>query len=124
MSKHILVVDDDSAILDSIQLILEQEHYHVVTCSDGRVTAHLKETQPDLLLLDIWMGTVDGREICKRIKTDETTKHIPVIMISASREIIKNSQDSGADDYLAKPFDIEDLLDKVTRYTTAKKQSS
>lgn len=113
MTKKILVADDDPAILDSLQLLLELAHYHVITTMDGQVIPYMKKDKPDLLLLDIRMGQVDGRDICRKLKTDESTKCIPIIMISASRDIEKSSHDAGADDFLAKPFDMDILLKKV-----------
>lgn len=114
----IVVADDDLAILDSLKMILEFNHFKVETIADGVVVSRLKTLQPKLLLLDISMQGVDGRDICKELKSITRTKHIPVIMISASVELEKSMRDSGADDYLAKPFEMQDLLSKVNKYLT------
>jgi CheY-like chemotaxis protein len=71
------------------------------------------ERQPDLLLLDIWMSGLDGREICKALKLQDHTKHIPIILVSANRDTEQIAHDAGADDFLNKPFDMDDLLRKV-----------
>src|SRR3990167_7562242 len=116
-SKKILVADDDPAIVDSLQLILELANYKVCTTINGKVIAMLKREKPDLLLLDIWMSGVDGRDICKKLKANEQTKNIPVIMISATRDIERSTKESGADDFLEKPFEMDELLEKVEKYT-------
>lgn len=116
-TKKILVADDDPAILDAIKIILEMEGYEVGTTVDGETVAKMFEEQPHLLLLDIWMSGQDGRDICKALKAQDSTKHIPIIMVSASRDIKKSALEAGADDFLAKPFELVDLLNKVRQYT-------
>jgi CheY-like chemotaxis protein len=114
--KRILVADDDPAICDAIQFMLEDAGYMVNTTMDGETVVKMEKDFPDLLLLDIWMSGHDGREICKQLKNQATTKHIPIVMISASRDIVKSAKDAGADDFLAKPFQMDDLLGKVAKY--------
>src|SRR6266576_2072524 len=108
----IVIVDDDLAILEAMKMILELYHFDVETIADGEVITRLASIQPKLLFLDICMSGVDGGDICKSLKTTEATKDIPVIMISASYNLLEVTQDSGADDYLAKPFELHDLLTK------------
>jgi DNA-binding response OmpR family regulator len=112
----ILVADDDPAILDATSMILEDEGYNVLTSSNGNTVMDSKKNLPDLLLLDIWMSGKDGREICRQIKSTEQTKHIPVIMISANRDTEKIAKEVGAEDFITKPFDIDELLMKVDRH--------
>lgn len=116
MKKTILVADDDPAIVESTSLILEEFGYKVESTVDGQTIYKMEKDYPDLLLLDIWMSGQDGREICKYLKKDSTTKSIPVIMISASRDIKKSTIEAGADDFLVKPYDMNDLLDKVAKW--------
>ena len=116
MKKKILVADDDPSIVDAIQLMLEMDGYDVFTTSDGEVMGQTLDHGPDVLLLDIWMSGYDGREICKLLKNDIRTKHIPVIMLSATRDIKASAKQAGADDYIAKPFEMADLLEKVKKY--------
>ncbi|MEO6508980.1 MAG: response regulator transcription factor [Patescibacteria group bacterium] len=111
--KRILVADDDPAIVDSIKYMLEDEGYEVETTVDGETVGKMFEDQPDLLLLDIWMSGQDGRDICRALKAQETTKHIPIIMISANKDTEKIAKEAGANDFVGKPFDIEDLLNKI-----------
>ena len=118
MAKKILVADDDPAILDSIKMILELEGYEVVTTVNGATVPSLLKNKPDLLLLDIWMSGQDGKDICRTLKADKATKNIPIIMVSASRDVAASAKEAGADDFLTKPFEMDDLLAKVKKYTS------
>jgi len=113
MKKKILVADDDPAIVDSVQIILELEGYNVSTTVDGETVYGLKRNFPDLLLLDIWMSRLDGREICRYLKDNPSTKNIPIIIISASKDVEASAVMAGADGFIAKPFEMDDLLTKV-----------
>ncbi|HVA96711.1 MAG TPA: response regulator [Candidatus Acidoferrales bacterium] len=117
MKKHTVVVaDDDLAILDAMKLMLELYNFDVETIEDGRVMTKLVSIQPKLLLLDVCMSGVDGRDICRTVKATAATKDIPVILISASVDLANIVKDSGADDYLSKPFEMQDLISKVNKY--------
>ena len=112
--KKIFLADDDEAIVDATSMMLEMEGYSVAHTLDGNAVYEALLKGTDLLLLDIWMSGVDGRDVCRRLKADPLTREIPVLMISASREIRDSALASGADDFLAKPFDLQDLLDKIS----------
>lgn len=114
--KKILVADDDPAICDALSMILEDDGYAVHTTVNGATIYEMKEEYPDLLLLDIWMSGEDGRDICKYLKSKHETKNIPIIMISASRDVTESVKLAGADDFLPKPFQMDDLLRKVGSY--------
>lgn len=116
MNKRILVADDDPAILEVISIILEDAGYDVDTSSNGEISLQTEGILPDLFLLDVWMSGKDGRDTCKQIKSDERTKHIPVIIVSANRDIEKITFESGADAFLAKPFEMNDLLALIAKY--------
>ncbi len=120
--KTIMIADDDPAILDALQMLLEDEGYNVVTSSNGDTFQKVNDTLPDLLLLDIWMSGEDGREVAKILKKEKATKNIPIVMISASKDIDKSARESGADDFLAKPFEIDELLSLVTKYSNKRLQ--
>jgi CheY-like chemotaxis protein len=113
----ILVADDDPAILDAVKMMLEFCDYEVETLADGRVISKLDKQKPQLVLLDIWMSGTDGREVCKKLKSRAETKDIPVILISASRDIEKSTKEAGANDFIAKPFEMNELLNKIEKYT-------
>lgn len=116
-NKKILVADDDPAICDAVQFMLEEEGYFVDTTVNGETILKMEKDYPDLLMLDIWMSGQDGRDICKYLKKKTVTKRIPIIMVSASRDIEESAKESGADDFLAKPFKMDDLLDKIEKLT-------
>jgi DNA-binding response OmpR family regulator len=116
-SKKILVVDDDPDILIAIQAMLEDEGYVVETTEKGEYAEQLQAANyPDLILLDMLLSGKDGREITRLLKNQLDTKHIPIIMLSAHPGALKETLAAGADDFLAKPFDIDTLLAKVEHY--------
>lgn len=116
MKKKILVADDDAAIVDAIQLILEDADYKVETTLNGEDVIKMNKNYPHLILLDIWMSGQDGRTICKYLKSRKSTKNIPIIMISANRDTSQIAKTAGADDFITKPFEIDELLTKVKKY--------
>jgi DNA-binding response OmpR family regulator len=112
----ILIVDDNEDLLHLLQFIFTSRDHIVHTTTRGEETFNLINTfQPALICLDINLSGMDGRDICRKIKTTEETKHLPVILISAN--IIKQTtiDESLADEFAAKPFDIHELLVKVTK---------
>ena len=117
MTKKILVAEDDYGILEVIKIILEGEGYTVISTIDQEeVNTIVLEHKPSLILLDIWLSGHDGGKIAKLLKTKNETKSIPIILISANNETPKITKESGADDFLLKPFDIDDLLKIVKKY--------
>jgi DNA-binding response OmpR family regulator len=118
MSKKILVAEDDQAILEVIKIILEGEGYSVVSAAkEGKIYSLITEHNPSLILLDIWLSGLDGGKIARNLKNKKETKNLPIVMISANNETDKITRESGADDFLLKPFDINDLLKIVKKYT-------
>jgi DNA-binding response OmpR family regulator len=115
--KKIMIADDDPGIVDAVEMLLEFEGYTVTTTFDGSTVLDMKDELPDLLLLDIWMSGEDGRDICRKLKATTATKNIPIIMVSASRDIADSAMEAGADDFLAKPFEMDVLLKKIERLT-------
>lgn len=118
MMKTILVVDDDEGIAEVVQIVLEGEGYSVQTSMNGAIFQELdyQGYLPDLILLDVLLSGEDGRAICQHLKSNDKTKHIPVIMLSAHSDANKLASDSGADDFLEKPFDVDVLIDIVQKY--------
>jgi DNA-binding response OmpR family regulator len=115
--KTILVVDDDPDILDFLQVILEEEGYHVLTTEKAEDVEKLPgEGLPDLILLDMLLSGKDGRKIVKQIRGQEETKHVPVVMFSAYPRAKETAREAGADDFLAKPFEIDELVAMVAAY--------
>ena len=112
----ILVVDDDVDILLMLTILLKEAGYEVEGTLNGIETlVRTGRFQPDLIIMDIFLAGTNGKDICKKLKLSETTKHIPVILISSDHQqdaII----DYGADEFIAKPFNLMLLLTKVRKY--------
>lgn len=120
MKKRILLAEDDEAIIEVVKLILEQDGF-AITVAENEEEVHkiLKRQLPDLILLDIWLSGNDGGKIAKTLKADKEISSIPIVMISANNDTEKIAKESGADDFLLKPFDIDDLLRIVRKYSGA-----
>jgi DNA-binding response OmpR family regulator len=114
--KRVMIADDDHAIVDAVMAMLEFGGYDVGFTYNGATILEMKEDLPDLILLDIWMSGTDGRDVCKLLKQQESTKNIPVIMISASTDLEKSAKDAGANDFLEKPFDMDELFEKIDKH--------
>ncbi|MGH2496630.1 MAG: response regulator [Ktedonobacteraceae bacterium] len=114
--KKILIADDDPAILDVLMLFLEDAGYAVETTTNGETLRDFPNGYPDLLLLDIWMSGWNGQDICLALKSQEATRHLPILIVSANRETKHMACRAGADDFLAKPFDLDDLLKKIEHF--------
>jgi CheY-like chemotaxis protein len=113
--KRVLVADDDPAILDVMRMMLEFEGYEVMTSPNGSGILRMESGLPDLLLLDIWMSGTDGRELCRQLKLNEKTRRIPIVLVSASKDIEHSAREAGADDFIAKPFEMNELLQKIEK---------
>lgn len=116
-TKKIFIADDDEAIVDATTMMLEFAGYQVDHTLNGAVVIEALTSRPDLVLLDIWMSGIDGRDVCRAIKANPETMDIPVLMISASRDIRESALESGANDFLAKPFDMNVLISKIEDLT-------
>ena len=117
--KHtILIVDDEEAIIKIVSLILTNAGYDII--ADSHADLHFLQTHiyPDLILLDNQLGTKSGADICRQLKTNERTKHIPVMLVSATEGLSEIASYACADDFLPKPFDVETLLQKVDSLLT------
>lgn len=113
MSYKLLVVDDDKNILEMFREILISEGYEVATASDGEeALAKIKETNPDVILLDLILPKKNGFEVLKEIRQDHKDKWRPVIIISGQGDLasLKKGYDLEADHYLTKPCPVKDLL--------------
>ncbi|SDF49733.1 Response regulator receiver domain-containing protein [Mucilaginibacter pineti] len=115
MKQKILVLDDDQDILEIISYILLDKGYEVETLNTGEdVFKVIQQFHPDLILMDVMLGNMDGRVICRHIKSSLETENVPVILISASHNLSQSlKQDGAPNDFIAKPFDIDDLIKKV-----------
>ena len=112
--KRILVVDDDLDILDLVRMALTMSGYDVQTVSRWELMEDtIHAFQPGLVLLDVSLGTADGRDLCRKIKTSPETGGIAVVLFSANIEMQKSVSDCNADSFLAKPFDLQQLVRTV-----------
>ena len=115
-NKKILIVDDDPYILMSLDFLMKKNKFEVFVARNGNeALEQIKTNQPDLILLDIMMPDVDGYEICIKVKSDNKTKVIIIVFMSAkTRDTdIQKGLDLGAALYITKPFSTRDLLEKV-----------
>jgi CheY-like chemotaxis protein len=106
--RKILIIDDDPSIVDVLSIILDSEGYTAYT-KDGKKMSEIIKLNPDVILLDMMLSGVDGRDLCRRLKKNPKTCEIPVIMISAHHDAKSQSLLAGADAFISKPFDIEDI---------------
>ena len=112
----VLVADDDPDILSLVTLRLERSGYDVVSAGDGEQALETARTQtPDLALLDVMMPKLDGYEVTARLRQEEATRHLPVILLTArvQESDIARGVEAGADDYVKKPFSTHELRDRV-----------
>lgn len=116
--NKVLAVDDESDILLIVRAALQSEGIEVATASngeDGLATA--AEFMPDVIILDVMMPAMDGFEVVERLRANDKTRDIPVVMLTgvSERGRVKNALDSGVSHYLVKPFEIHELLSTVER---------
>ncbi|MGI9649674.1 response regulator [Chryseobacterium sp. RLHN22] len=113
-SKKILVCDDDQGIVDVLEVMLEMQGFMPITEIDStKVIKKIHENKPDLILLDLWMPLISGEQILRSIRSIEDLKDIPVIVFSASVEGDAIAFEAGADSFIAKPFDMNEIISKI-----------
>ncbi|RBI69307.1 two-component system response regulator [Vreelandella sulfidaeris] len=112
----VLVVDDEPNIVLSLEFLMEQAGFEVVTAEDGeQALARVKDDQPDLLLLDISLPGISGFDVLERLRSEEATAQLPIIMLTAHGRDVEREKGMalGADDYITKPFSTQSLVEKV-----------
>lgn len=117
--KKILIVDDEQDIVESLKFVLESSDYSCYTAFNGEDGLKLaKELIPDLIILDVMMPKINGYKISRLLKYDSKYKNIPILMITArSQEEDKLiGEETGADEYITKPFDLDEVVKKVKEY--------
>ena len=115
------MIEDDKEILNIISLVLEGDGHITILSSSGAVLQDIKGIKPDLILMDEWLGTELGSNLCRKLKSDPATNDIPVILISALSTIDRIALEAGADAFISKPFDIVELSETVNRYISGNK---
>lgn len=116
IQKTILIADDNQGIVLSLSMVLRYGGYLVKTLMDGNEVKKIDMPLPDLILLDIRLGDVNGLEVCQFLKKKYETKHIPIIMISASPDSEKKAFDAGADDFIEKPYSMPTMLNTIAKH--------
>lgn len=117
VSKKVLLVDDDPDIVLMITVVLEDAGYEVVATGKGDCLEYLIDKElPGLILLDMLLSGSDGRDIARQLKEQQVTRNIPILMLSAHPHAAKEAKAAGADDFLAKPFEIDELLARVATH--------
>ncbi|GAA4308473.1 response regulator [Compostibacter hankyongensis] len=115
--KKIIFVDDDDGILDIAKLVFERDGYQITLMSNGETLLQNAFELPDVFILDKQLPGMDGLDICRTLKNRESTKDIPVIMLSANPDIRELARNAGADEVMEKPFTLQALRDAVARHT-------
>ncbi len=116
--KKVLIIDDNPGILFASRQALEFEGYEVFSSTRFPGERSVITSSPDIIFLDVFLADQDGRAIARELKTRAKTKHIPIVLLSAYPGIDKFAIAAGADDYLSKPFDLEEFLAIAKKYTT------
>ena len=114
--KTILLVDDMETVLLFEKTMLKGSGVTLRTAKNGALALkEIEQSPPDLVLLDVMMPELDGIETCRRIKQDEKTRHIPVVMVTTKGEpeMVQKAIDAGCNDFITKPLDKTELLSKV-----------
>src|SRR5574344_547254 len=117
--KNILIVDDEEDIVESLKFVLESAGFKCFCAYNGEDGLRLaKESNPDLIILDVMMPKINGYKICRLLKYDSKYKNIPILMVTArSQEEDKLiGEETGVDEYITKPFDLDALVEKVKNY--------
>lgn len=117
-----MVIEDDKDIRDTIVYILEEEGYEVLSSGDSKILKNVTDHNPNLILMDNWLtewkSDANGQQLSKALKTNPSTRHIPVIIISAVSNIQQIAEEGLADSFLKKPFDMDVLIGMVKKYSS------
>lgn len=109
----VLIVEDNFDLAEATKRFLEIKRLRVLISDGKNLSELLAEDKPDIIILDISLGALDGREICRELKQNEETKSIPIIMLSAHDRLSKAYDDDCADGYIMKPFALAELLGEI-----------
>jgi len=122
---RLLIVDDDQDLLEVVKSILHKKGFDVFVLSDAEnIPDTVKSCEPQLILLDVFLAGVDGLEVCKRLKAAPYSRHIPVIIFSAYPRVAETAiYEFGANDFIAKPFEVNELVKKIHKVLSKKHES-
>jgi len=115
--KKIFIFDDSEDLLELCTIVLEERGYLLKTSvTSNNIVEQVSSFMPDIIFMDNWLPDVSGIIATQQIKSCDALKHIPVIYFTANNNVMELAQEAGADDYLAKPFDISDLENIAKKY--------
>ena len=117
--KRILIVDDEPDIVETVKFSLELEGYHCLVSYDGlEAIEKVHQEMPDLIILDVRLPKKNGYQVCRLLKFDEKYKHIPILLLTARAQQSDRliGKQTGADEYITKPFEMDELVRSVKRY--------
>jgi DNA-binding response OmpR family regulator len=117
MPKRIIIIEDDRDILDMMTYILKDEGYDIISSTDCSPLEDLPASQPDLILMDNRLHDGSGMDECRKLKAQDSTRPIPVVIVSANPQLPRLAAECLADGYVSKPFDLQELIAVVRRYT-------
>lgn len=110
----ILIIDDSAELLEVFKLVFEKQGYNIITrSSSADIISFIQNNKIDILLLDVFLNKINGRQVCKQLKDDPSTSYFPIVLMSASPENLLDLEECSADGYIEKPFDIKYLVKKI-----------
>ena len=116
----ILVVEDDPQVARLISLVLQRNGRETQVVADGQTALlRAKESKPEMIFADLTIRGMGGAALCSALKSHDETKHIPYVILSGDRDIAEKARVCGADDYMGKPFEFDDLIRLVNKYARA-----
>jgi CheY-like chemotaxis protein len=121
----ILVVEDDPQVARLISLVLQRNGYTSQIVADGdSALDKARETNPSMIFADLTIKGMGGEQLCSALKANPDTKNIPYVVVSGDRDIAEKARVCGADDYMGKPFEFEDLIRLVNKYARAESRKA
>jgi DNA-binding response OmpR family regulator len=119
----ILILDDDTDLLSIVKSLLKKRGFDVRTFTNWqKAWQNIKESRPNLILLDVFLKGVDGLDMCKKIRNTSFTRTIPIIMFSSYPNIAETAiTEFGADEFIAKPFELNDMVNKIRNVLSVKR---
>lgn len=112
--NKVLLLDNDESVLDMMQEALNYGGFEVMAISQTEnILPEIDRYRPDLVILDYILSGINGGELCHQIKANKKTSGLPVVLVSAYPRVLKSLSDYGADDFISKPFDLDDFLDRI-----------
>jgi len=121
--KKILIVDDEADLVETVRFPLEMEGFNVLVSYNGEDALNkARKESPDLIILDLMLPKLDGYKVCRLLKFDEKYKHIPILMLTAKTQEKDKilGMETGAEEYITKPFEMDYLMEKVKAYLNKK----